>query len=110
MGRSHRPRPKRLAAKLRDVRLRLGLTQEQLIGILNYKDSVLRPSNISAYETDDREPPSTLLLSYAKAAGIYIDVLVDDDLDLPVRLPCSPKSAGIPHQKSIRIKDRNNTR
>jgi len=31
----------------------------------------------------------------AQTAGIYMEVLVDDELDLPERLPANPKSEGI---------------
>lgn len=41
-----------------------------------------------------REPSLLVLLNYARAAGVYLDVLVDDELDLPERLPARPKSEG----------------
>jgi transcriptional regulator with XRE-family HTH domain len=44
------------------------------------------PGNISRFEQGLREPPLFVLLAYARVAGVSIDVLVDDDLDLPVRL------------------------
>jgi hypothetical protein len=49
-----------------------------------------------------REPPLTVLLKYAEVAGVWIDVLVDDDVDLPEKLPASPKSEGIRRKKSSR--------
>jgi hypothetical protein len=36
-----------------------------------------------------------MLLSYAQIAGIFLEALVDDELDLPERLPANPKSEGI---------------
>jgi hypothetical protein len=36
-----------------------------------------------------------VLLSYAQVAGVWIDVLVDDQVDLPHRLPSPEKSAGM---------------
>ena len=65
-------------------------------------DQDLFQGSISGYELDTREPPLTVLLKYAQAAGVWIDVLVDDDLDLPERLPASPKSEGLRRKKPSR--------
>lgn len=86
MGRSHRPKPLRLAEKLLYIRQNLGFTQEQLIKQLNYTKSSVYPSNISEFESGKREPPLELLLAYAELAGTYVDVLIDDSLDLPTKL------------------------
>lgn len=83
MGRSHRPRPARLGEKLRQIRVSLDLTLEQMIERLNYKDSPLYPTNISGMERGEREPPLLLLLAYARLIGISTDLLIDDELDLP---------------------------
>jgi transcriptional regulator with XRE-family HTH domain len=87
MGRSHRPRPKRLGLKLAQIRNVLGLTLEQMIERLDYTDSPIYPANISEFESNKREPPLMLLLAYARAVNISTDLLIDDRLDLPVRLP-----------------------
>lgn len=86
MGRSNRPRPKRLGEKLRQIRVSLNLTLEQMIERLDYKDSPIYPTNISAMERDEREPPLLLLLAYARLVRISTDVLIDDDIDLPKKL------------------------
>jgi transcriptional regulator with XRE-family HTH domain len=86
MGRSSRPQPKRLGEKLRQIRAALGLTLEQLIERLNYKDSPIYPTNISGMERGEREPPLPLLLSYARLVEISTDTLIDDDVDLPEKL------------------------
>lgn len=83
MGRSHRPHPARLGEKLRQIRVSLDLTLEQVIERLNYKDSPLYPTNISGMERGEREPPLPLLLAYARLIGISTDVLIDDELNLP---------------------------
>ena len=41
-------------------------------------------------------------LEYARAAGVYMEVLVDDKLDLPEKLPANPKSEGIMRKRSTR--------
>ena len=87
MGRSHRTRVKRLGAKLREIRRQLDLTQDQMIARLNCPDEALYPASISQYERGTREPSLPVLLRYAKVAGVAVEVLIDDDLDLPERLP-----------------------
>ena len=79
---SSRPQPKKLAAKLRQIRVSLGLTQQEMVLILkNQKPRLtIYPGNISRFEQGLREPPLLVLLAYAKAAGVTIDVLVDDDV------------------------------
>lgn len=99
MGRGARQRPKRLAKKLVQIREALGLSQNAMIRRLGIEDSIPR-DYISAYERGVREPPLPVLLEYAQAAGVWVDVLIDDDLDLPVRIPASPKHEGIRRKSS----------
>lgn len=84
MGRSYRSRPKKLGAKLKLIRLRLGLTQAEMVNKLAVKDEPLRAASISGYELSEREPPLMVLLSYARLAGVTMETLVDDKLKLPV--------------------------
>lgn len=90
MGRAARLRSERLAEKLRDIRAALGLSQNELIWHLGLAD-VIYQSNISGYESGEREPPLPILLKYTQVAGVCLDVLVDDELELPARLPSKPK-------------------
>jgi transcriptional regulator with XRE-family HTH domain len=55
---------------------------------------------ISAFELGTREPPLPVLLEYARAAGVWVDVLIDDDLELPDRLPDNQRSVGTRQKKS----------
>lgn len=82
MGRATRPRPERLAEKLKTIRLFLGLSQTQMVKALNYKGR-LQASEISEFERDIKPPPVQLILCYARTVKIPMEVLVDDDLDLP---------------------------
>ncbi|MDT5124170.1 MAG: Helix-turn-helix domain [Acidobacteriota bacterium] len=86
---SSRPQPTRLASKLCQIRASLGLTQQEIVEHLKSQKANLTvyPGNISRFEQGLREPPLLVLLAYARAAGVSIDVLVDDELELPVRLP-----------------------
>jgi transcriptional regulator with XRE-family HTH domain len=82
---SSRPQPKGLAAKLRQIRASLDLTQQEMVKRLKSQriHLTLYPGNISRFEQGLREPPLLVLLAYARVARITIDVLVDDDLELP---------------------------
>ena len=81
-----RPRPERLSDKLRQIRLSLGLSQTDMLRRLDAED-LIAYNQISGYETGLREPPLQILLQYARAAGVPTEVLIDDDLDLPEKLP-----------------------
>ena len=94
MGSASRQRPERLAEKLRQIREALGLSQNEMVERLSLSDSFER-SRISIYETSQREPPLLVLLRYAEIANIYVDVLIDDRLDLPPHLPTRKKHEGI---------------
>ena len=98
---SQRPKPARLAKKLSQIREELGLSQNEMIERMGLTSKLSR-EKISAYERGDRAPSFQVLLQYARAAGVWADVLIDDDLDLPARLPASPKHEGIPRKPSLR--------
>src|SRR5258708_5638711 len=98
MGRGPREKQTRLAGKLRHIREALGLSQNEIL-IRMGLDKNLERDKISAYELGKREPPLYVLLQYGRIAGVIMDVLADDDLDLPENLPCSPKHPGIPRPK-----------
>jgi transcriptional regulator with XRE-family HTH domain len=77
-----RAMPKKLGHKMKKIRLRLGMSQREIVKALNYKDTPLRASQISQYEQGQREPTMMLVLAYARLAGISTDVLIDDKLKL----------------------------
>ncbi len=86
MGTSPRIRPQRLAEKLRYIREALNLTQAQLMQRL-VVEGLTTQSSISEYESGKREPSSLILLQYARLAGVHLEDLVDDEEDLPKKLP-----------------------
>ena len=90
MGRYHRTKPARLAEKLLQIRTILGLSQNGMIKRLGLSD-VITQSRISGYELGTREPSLPTLLFYARVAGVCVDVLIDDKLNLPTKLPGIPK-------------------
>lgn len=82
MGTKPRQKPNRLAEKLLALRKALGLSQSQMSARM--KTSV-SGSRMSEYEHGLREPPLPVLLAYARAARVRVEVLIDDKLDLPKR-------------------------
>ena len=90
MGAAARIKPKRLAEKLRQVREALGLSQTEMLRRLGFEE-VIAYHRISNYELDTGEPPLPVLLAYARLAGISTAVLIDDELDLPAKLPAKSK-------------------
>jgi transcriptional regulator with XRE-family HTH domain len=88
MGHSPRPRPARLSEKLLAIRQCLGHIQTGMCKALGLE---IDYSAISNYELGTREPPLPVILKYARLAGISTDFLIDDDLDLPERLPTGTK-------------------
>lgn len=90
MGRYARKKPERLAEKLLQIRNDLGLSQNEMIRRLGLEDE-LTQSRISGYELGTREPSLPTLLMYSRVAGVCVDVLIADELELPSRLPSTPR-------------------
>jgi transcriptional regulator with XRE-family HTH domain len=86
--------PARLGEKFLQIRTALDLTQESMLALLDLPSEITQ-SNISAYERGTKEPPIFVIMKYAKVANVWIDVLVEDALDLPNRIPSSRKHQGL---------------
>jgi transcriptional regulator with XRE-family HTH domain len=101
------PRTKsaRLAEKLLRIRVELGLSQSGMLEQLGFSEELFR-SNISQYELGTREPSLPVLLQYARAANVWVDVLVDDELDLPDELSSRKKSEGVRRNSAPRSRKR----
>ncbi len=83
MGRASRPKPLRLAEKLKIIRENLGLSQTEMLIRLGYSsDKREFRSIISAYELGKREPTLIDLLNYAHLAGVTVESIIDDGLEL----------------------------
>lgn len=90
MARGPRERPGRLAEKLRTIRQTLGLSQTEMLRRLEAEDRMAY-HRISEFESGKGEPSLPILLRYARVAGVCVDVLIDDELDLPAKLPAKLK-------------------
>lgn len=82
---NRRPRPKRLAEKLRQIRDAFDISQPYMPARLGLPD--MHPGRISEYENDEREPTLMTLLAYADLAGVHLEDIVNDKVDLPEKLP-----------------------
>ncbi len=103
MVRGARVRPERLSEKLLQIRLALGLSQSELLRRLGFED-VMDYRRISEFERGTTEPHLPVLLEYARAAGVHMEDIVDDELDLPERLPGKVKYQGIRRSSQSRKK------
>ena len=90
MGKKARLKQERLADKLLQIRSALGLSQTEMLRRLGFEEAI-DYKRISEYELGKSEPPLEMLLRYARVAGVCLDTLVDDELDLPEKLPNTPK-------------------
>ena len=77
-----RPRPKRLAEKLLQIRRTLAMSQPKIAKHLGVKDY----TSVSKWELNILEPPLAVLLAYARLRNVPVENLIDDELDLPLEL------------------------
>ncbi len=100
-----RPKQERLGGKLRQIRVALGLSQAEMLTRLG-AGGLLVYNQLSGFESGAREPSLRILLEYARAANVYVDALIDDELDLPDQLPSPTKHEGITRKPAARAKKR----
>jgi len=96
-----RIRPKRLAEKLLHIRNSLGLSQTEMYRRLGVEE-LMPYTRISKYERGELEPPLIVLLQYARVAGIHMEDIVDDELDLPDKLPGKVRYQGLQRKSASR--------
>jgi transcriptional regulator with XRE-family HTH domain len=73
------PRPKHLAAKLLAIRQHLGLSQVRMVMLLG---SELAYHRLSEFEHGRRSPDLMTVMRYARVAGIPMEYIADDEVDL----------------------------
>lgn len=94
MAKAPRKKPSRLSEKLLEIRQKLGLSQNGMIRHLGLTEE-LEQDYISKFERGVLVPPLHVLLAYAEAANLWVEVLIKDSLDLPKKLPSLIKHEGI---------------
>jgi transcriptional regulator with XRE-family HTH domain len=103
MARARPHKSQRLGEKLLQIRSALGLSQSEMLNGLGFEDTIFY-TRISDYELGKRVPPLPLVLAYARVAGIHMEDIVDDDLDLPTKLPGNVRYQGIKRSSKSRLK------
>jgi transcriptional regulator with XRE-family HTH domain len=93
---SKRKKPARLAEKLLTIRQHLGLSQDGILRLLGLQDEIER-DYISKFERGVLEPTLNVLLAYSRAIsttgrGEFLEVIMDDNMNLPDKLPANPKN------------------
>lgn len=88
-----RKRQERLGEKLLEIRLKLGLSQGDMMRRLGEDET--KRDYVSKYERGVMEPPLAALLDYARMIsttghGEFLEALIDDSLDLPAHIPADP--------------------
>lgn len=97
MGSSSREKSLFLGEKLRQIREAMNLSQTEMVERLGWSEKIHR-GHLARFEADTREPALPLLLRYARLANVIVDVLIDDDLELPSQLPSPERHEGIPRK------------
>ncbi len=89
MGKAeHLTKPEHLAGKLVTIRKSLKLSQNGMLRQMGLSDLFIR-EEVSAFERGVRVPPVGVLLLYARSVGITVEMLIDDELELPSKLPAT---------------------
>lgn len=86
MGVRSRQKPERLAEKLLTIRNAFGLSQTEAVRRLDAEEMIVA-SQISEFESGRRVPSLLVLLRYAWLARVHLEDLIDDEIDLPAKLP-----------------------
>lgn len=82
MGRRTAEKPILLSKKLKEVRLLLGFTQEQMYESIKQTGVSIHLGYVSLFETGQRTPSLFILLAYSRVSGIPMEIFVDDKLEL----------------------------
>ena len=84
LQRKGRSKPARLGEKLRRIRQDGGLSQGQMLIIVNPDERTAHNrARVSQYERMKRLPSLIETHNYARYAGVPVEVLIDDNLELP---------------------------
>jgi len=68
------------------IRLSLAMSQGEMVKRLGVQD-LIHYTTISKYELDKNEPPLAILLAYARLAGIPVEQIIDDEVELTIWFP-----------------------
>ncbi len=95
--------PARLGEKLKSIRARYDLTQGKMLLIVNPTElDEGNRARVSQYENGLRVPSLVETYNYARFAGVPLETLLNDDLDLPV----AADSVALDHDQEMGVKSR----
>lgn len=77
MARYRRKSPKKLGNKMREIRKRLDMTQEEVARHLGTDSGA-----ISRYERGLRDPSLLEILAFSRMSGVGVEVLIDDKMKI----------------------------
>jgi len=85
------------------LKINKDLSQPELLRRLGF-ENMIDSRRISEFELGDAEPPLPVLLKYARLAGVSVEDIIDDELDLRAKLLGNvkyqgPKRPSKPHRK-----------
>ncbi len=88
MGHGRRAVPEKMPEKLQSIRINLEFGLEDMVRKLNDMLADLKYPNVKIYrghirefEQGKREPSLPVLLAYARIAEVYVDALIDNEID-----------------------------
>lgn len=81
MAKAARPRPVKLAEKLKEIRTSLGFSQSEMLRALGLEEKANR-SLISGFELGTKEPSLITLIAYADLANTTVDAIIRDNISL----------------------------
>ena len=107
MGLKSRVIPKGLPGKLKFIRNCFGSTLEEMskkleaeLGSLGFPEIRIYTGGITEFEKGKREPQLPVLLAYAHLAGVYVDTLINDNLEMPEVLNGMKRRSKLKTEKS----------
>ena len=83
MGSAKQEKPQKLAQKLKDIRLTLGFTQDEMAKALKTHGVKMYRGYVGSFEIGARVPSLVVTLAYARIAKVPMEIICDDELDLP---------------------------
>lgn len=101
----HRPKTPRLGEKLREIRKRMRLTQNELVEKLGL-EADFDQERISKYERAVLEPPVYVLIAYSDLTRIPLDVLLRPEHDIPNKIPARRENSEPPRAIRRKLKVR----
>ena len=84
MAKAARPRPVKLAEKLKQIRVHLGYSQDEMLRALGLAEKSNR-SLISGFEIGTKEPSLITLIAFADLVNVTVDAIVRDDIKLDLQ-------------------------